>query len=314
MADHLFSIAINRYAEWGPLQGPVVDQETLCEVLVDPYGFAPGRVVRLRDEEATAAAVMRQFRAYRDLAPGDRLIIAFSGHGYTDDFDKTGYWIPCDGSMDRDARTHWMANAHLRNILAHLPAKHVLLLSDACFSGDLLDQTKDIGLLERSNLDRAEELTSREVLTSGASEVVPDVGIGEHSPFMHHVLDTLRRREHEWIDPLRLYDRVRSGVRLQQPLYGTLPGAGHQQGGAFLLWPKTPLVAVGPEVVAEKEISIDSFAGKKAGEIKRHALGMKFRWCPPGEFWMGSPEGEAGRQDDEVLHRVELTKGFWMSE
>jgi formylglycine-generating enzyme required for sulfatase activity len=39
---------------------------------------------------------------------------------------------------------------------------------------------------------------------------------------------------------------------------------------------------------------------------------MTFCWCPPGEFMMGSPKGEAGRDNDEVQHRVKLTKGFWM--
>ena len=31
---------------------------------------------------------------------------------------------------------------------------------------------------------------------------------------------------------------------------------------------------------------------------------------PPGEFQMGSPDTEPGRQDDEVLHPVRLTHGF----
>jgi formylglycine-generating enzyme required for sulfatase activity len=48
-------------------------------------------------------------------------------------------------------------------------------------------------------------------------------------------------------------------------------------------------------------------------------------WCPAttsaawkaisgGEdfFWMGSPEGELGRYDGEMLHKVKLTQGFWM--
>ncbi|MCR5165513.1 MAG: SUMF1/EgtB/PvdO family nonheme iron enzyme [Thermoguttaceae bacterium] len=39
-----------------------------------------------------------------------------------------------------------------------------------------------------------------------------------------------------------------------------------------------------------------------------------FRWCPPGEFMMGSPEGEENRDDDETLHHVKLTYGFWMLE
>lgn len=36
-------------------------------------------------------------------------------------------------------------------------------------------------------------------------------------------------------------------------------------------------------------------------------------WIPPGEFLMGSPEDEDGRDDDEKQHRVRITKGFWLA-
>ena len=39
---------------------------------------------------------------------------------------------------------------------------------------------------------------------------------------------------------------------------------------------------------------------------------MDLVWCPPGTFWMGSPEDEAGRVNDETRRRVTLTRGFWM--
>ncbi|MDO4575287.1 MAG: formylglycine-generating enzyme family protein [Planctomycetia bacterium] len=39
-----------------------------------------------------------------------------------------------------------------------------------------------------------------------------------------------------------------------------------------------------------------------------------FRWCPAGNFEMGSPEGELGRYHNETQHHVTLTKGFWMLE
>jgi len=41
----------------------------------------------------------------------------------------------------------------------------------------------------------------------------------------------------------------------------------------------------------------------------------RFRWIEPGEFWMGSPEGEAERNAYEGRrHVVRLTEGFWLAE
>ena len=39
---------------------------------------------------------------------------------------------------------------------------------------------------------------------------------------------------------------------------------------------------------------------------------MEMIWCEPGTFMMGSPLAERGRFDDEPLHQVTLTKGFWL--
>ena len=39
---------------------------------------------------------------------------------------------------------------------------------------------------------------------------------------------------------------------------------------------------------------------------------MEMIWCEPGTFMMGSPATEVGRFEDEPLHRVTLTKGFWL--
>ncbi|RWX47184.1 Formylglycine-generating enzyme, required for sulfatase activity, contains SUMF1/FGE domain [Candidatus Electrothrix marina] len=40
----------------------------------------------------------------------------------------------------------------------------------------------------------------------------------------------------------------------------------------------------------------------------RHVL----RWIEPGSFMMGSPEDEPERFDDETLHQVTLSEGFWL--
>lgn len=40
---------------------------------------------------------------------------------------------------------------------------------------------------------------------------------------------------------------------------------------------------------------------------------QRLRWIPPGRFWMGSPEGEVGRYNDEgPRHQATIASGFWM--
>jgi formylglycine-generating enzyme required for sulfatase activity len=60
-------------------------------------------------------------------------------------------------------------------------------------------------------------------------------------------------------------------------------------------------------LLAEAETSVRIVHGDFANSI-----GMELVWCPPGTFWMGSPEDEEGRYDDETLYEVTLTRGFWI--
>ena len=62
--------------------------------------------------------------------------------------------------------------------------------------------------------------------------------------------------------------------------------------------------------------SVDSPARPDAGDVwVDSVLGMRFRYCPPGVFWMGSPDDEPGRDPiHEMLHEVRLTRGIWVAE
>ena len=48
-------------------------------------------------------------------------------------------------------------------------------------------------------------------------------------------------------------------------------------------------------------------------DVLVNSIGLEFVLIEPGTFLMGSPETEVGRRDDENLHRVTLTCGFYMS-
>jgi formylglycine-generating enzyme len=54
------------------------------------------------------------------------------------------------------------------------------------------------------------------------------------------------------------------------------------------------------------------FEGSKPGD-EREVAGVKFCWCPPGRFLMGSPPDEPERRPGEDQVEVNLTRGFWMA-
>ena len=44
------------------------------------------------------------------------------------------------------------------------------------------------------------------------------------------------------------------------------------------------------------------------------SIGLTMIAVAAGEFWIGSPESEAGRDGDEPRHRVRFTKAYWLGE
>lgn len=70
----------------------------------------------------------------------------------------------------------------------------------------------------------------------------------------------------------------------------------------------------GSHMASTGRVASASVSAPPAGRsgVWENSMAMKFCWCPPGEFLMGSPAGEVGRCTDELQHRVRLTKGFWL--
>jgi len=56
---------------------------------------------------------------------------------------------------------------------------------------------------------------------------------------------------------------------------------------------------------------VNLLEGKSADEAQPPIEG--FVWTKPGTFSMGSPDAEPGREDDETLHQVWLTRGFYLA-
>ncbi len=57
--------------------------------------------------------------------------------------------------------------------------------------------------------------------------------------------------------------------------------------------------------------------GAKSGDrlvLTLNGVEFAFRWVEPGEFWMGSPTNEEGRDADERRRRIALSQGFYAGE
>ena len=87
-----------------------------------------------------------------------------------------------------------------------------------------------------------------------------------------------------------------------------------RDGGIWMPPPAPPMLPLPPVLPLEWAVAYgeDDFGLWQAFEVS--GVRQVMRWIPPGEFLMGSPETEAERRDNETLHRVRLTRGFWLAD
>lgn len=227
-------IAIDRYKEWPPLKNAVSDAERVRNVLENRYYI--DKVYTLYNEQATRDRVMRLFESLaNELNPEDSLFLFYAGHGYIDPLTSIGSWILQDGSSNRYSPQGWLDNPSIRNILRRLKSRHVLLVSDSCFSGDILNMERGSQItINDEYFKKAYARRSRQVLTSGASETVPD-----ESVFTRTFARLLEENTRPYVDPLMLFNDIRLTRDLStSPLLGTLKDTDSQEGGSFIFFLK----------------------------------------------------------------------------
>lgn len=224
-------IAIDKYKNWMALRNPVKDAREIKDILSRRYYISD--FIELYDQDATKAAIVKLFNKLITVArPEDSILIFYAGHGYLDKTSNTGFWIPVDGGMDLDEQANWLPNSQIRGFVSNMKARHIALLADSCFSGDILNPTRGVApTITDEYFKNAYARISRQVLTSGASESVPD-----ESQFTRQLKLALEGNTSPYLDPLMLYSQIRLGVKDTTPLFGDLKDSGHQEGASFLLF------------------------------------------------------------------------------
>jgi hypothetical protein len=232
--QYLVLIAIDDYDLWMDLTGPVNDAEGIGSVLEKRYYV--DETVRLLDKQATREAIVRLFKDLQQrLKERDSVLIFYAGHGHWDEASNTGYWIPVNAGIDENRMANWLPNQLIKGLIGNFKARHVLLVSDSCYSGDLVTRFRSAPVvIDNVYYEKAYRLKSRQVMTSGSMERVPD-----SSEFARQLRVALLKNVDVLLDPVSLFVRVRSGVKGSQPLFGELTSLGHQQGASFLLFKKS---------------------------------------------------------------------------
>ena len=232
---HALVIGINDYQHLPKLRTAVNDATAVANVLRKRYGFEVTLLLN-----PTRSDVIRGLDVLRgELTELDNLIIYYAGHGVLDVEADMGFWQPVDA--EEGTRTNWIAISGVTGTVKAMAAKHVMVVSDSCYSGRL---TRGGTLSVKSGEERVAELQrlarkrSRKALVAGGLEPVWDGGADDHSVFARAFLTTLRENR-EVLDGHRLFSEIRRPIVVnsdQTPEYADIRLADHD-GGDFLFVP-----------------------------------------------------------------------------
>lgn len=194
-------------------------------------------VTILLDGDATREAISNAFLSYANgtVKENDRILVFFAGHGHTTTGKRgeVGYLVPVEGTTNNLASLmRWDALIRDSELI---PAKHILLIMDACYGGVALQRGPGLGGMRflKSMMQRY----ARQVLTAGkADETVADAGgpLPNHSIFTGHLLEGLEGKAatpDKIISANNLmayvYDKVAKDINSNQtPHHGFVDGDG----------------------------------------------------------------------------------------
>ena len=224
---HAVLIACSNYSgsKWSKLPFTINEAKAYKKILTAQYGFDTGNIVELYDKgyvEILSALSSK----LESLTENDNLIILFAGHGTyrKAGTELIGYWVPLNANAPE---IDYISNKKLDEIISGCNAKHILMISDACYGAAMRGGDDD----ENALPTKMEYIyKSRQMLTSGGLEKVP----GE-SVFINMVMKSLELNKEKYLSTKLLYNLIFSGVKNQTDKEPELNlfGKDGNQGGQF---------------------------------------------------------------------------------
>jgi hypothetical protein len=226
-------IAINDYKDplINNLDKPISDAQKLFDVLVNDYMFEKANITFLKNP--TREQIITSLdKLEKDLTKADNLLIFYAGHGYWNEVTQKGYWLASDASKQNTA--NWIGNSSISDYIRSIPAKHTLLIADACFSGSIFKTRAAFGNLDKT-AQKLYDLTSRKAMTSGTLTEVPDKSV-----FVEYLVKRLADNTEKYLSSEQLFFSFKPAVLNNTeniPQFGVVGNAG-DEGGDFLFLKK----------------------------------------------------------------------------
>jgi hypothetical protein len=207
--SHALLIGVNKYPHLPAdkqLQFAVNDVTALREDLIKYYGFPAANVKVLLNEQATKANIERELSRLSDnvhIQPDDRILVYFSGHGQTVSYKggaEKGFLVPYDANVDlanmNNAAPFQETCVRMDTIWNYLetsPAKHTLVLADACYGGRLgSSKSRSITPISQRAIEVYVGKPAMQVMTAGGEgETVDEDPSWGHGAFTKKLLEEL---------------------------------------------------------------------------------------------------------------------------
>ena len=244
---------------WPSLATAIRDVEALSAVLTERYGFDK-KHVRLIRNGTRREMLHGLIELAEQTGPDDSVLIYYGGHG---EYDKNGrgWWVPVDALDPAD----YIPNDDLLARLRNIKVRHKLLVSDSCFSGNLLTRGANLSPAVDAPLSgyflEKSKLASAQGFSSGGNEPVSDGGPewNGHSVFAYHLIAALKANQKRYVSASLLGHQLTEVVANdtatvtgtgQTPIVSAIKNQG-DQGGEFFFVPT--------DIAAREPISVVVF-------------------------------------------------------
>jgi WD40 repeat protein len=153
---YVLAVGVNEYANpTFNLKYAVADAQRFGEEVARQQRlvgrFADVKIIPLMDRDATKANILAALKRLAGAEPEDFVVLFFAGHGVTDgprfymvphDLGDTGRREALDAEAVKNIARHSISDQELERALEDVDAGHLLLVIDACHSGQALESAE----------------------------------------------------------------------------------------------------------------------------------------------------------------------------